>query len=399
MNSAIAKATRNIPGLSRLGKSSFVDNTYRFFRHAVERRTHKERFIISDKSEYQEIYRDGIMQLRYYPHQDTEAFELDNEIVTPTQQRLAPPVLLVPPLGVFGWIYDLMAERSWIRFLNARGFDVYLVDWGAPQKEHADLDLDTYVNRWLSAAVDHVLMHSGSKDVSLVGYCMGGLLTLLYAGVQAEEGNSDKIKNIVTIASPIDFHASHFYGVVLDKVSGLSRKAARRMPVIDLDIDHRYFHVPGDILSVMFKMTNPLASVVSYFDLVKNMSDRDYIKAHLTTKEWFNNMPDYPGATVQQLIFDFGFKNRLTSGKARIGNRISNLSKISANLLAFAGNNDKIVSEKAAEKIMEIVASEDKTFKVVPGGHAGVFAGGKAKEHTWAITADWLAGRSSRHPE
>ncbi|MDX1692189.1 MAG: alpha/beta fold hydrolase [Ketobacteraceae bacterium] len=393
MNSAITRASRNLPGIR---KNRFVDNTYRFFRHAVERRTHKERFIVSDKSEYQEIYRDGIMQLRYYPHQDTETFELDHEMVTPTQARLAPPVLLVPPLGVFGWIYDLMAERSWVRFLNARGFDVYLVDWGAPEKEHADLDLDTYVNRWLSAAVDHVLLHSGSKDVSLVGYCMGGLLTLLYAGVQAEEGNDDKIRNIVTIASPIDFHASHVYGVLLDKLSGVSGKVARKLPLKNLDIDHRYFHVPGDILSVLFKMTNPLAGVVSYFDLVKNLSDRDYIKAHLTTREWFNNMPDYPGATVQQLIFDFGFRNRLATGKAKIGDRVSNLGKIRANLLAFAGDNDKIVSEKAAEKVMDIVASEDKTFRVVPGGHAGAFAGGRAREHTWAMTADWLAQRSDQ---
>lgn len=393
MNSAIAKATRNIPGLAN---NSFVDNTYRFFRHAVERRTHKERFIISDKSEYQEIYRDGIMQLRYYPHQDTEAFELDNDIVTPTQERLAPPVLLIPPLGVFGWIYDLMAERSWVRFLNAKGFDVYLVDWGAPEKEHANLDLDTYVNRWLTAAVDKVLDHSQSPDVSLVGYCMGGLLTLLYAGVQAEEGNGDKIKNIVTIASPIDFYASHSYGSALKKLAGFTRRTAKKLPFknLNLDIDHSYFHVPGDILSVMFKMTNPFASVVSYFDLVRNLSDRDYIKAHTTTKEWFNNMPDYPGATVQQLIFDFGFKNRLASGQAKIGNKVSSLNKITANILAFAGNNDKIVSEKAAEKIMDVVASEDRTFRVVPGGHAGVFAGGKAKEHTWAITAEWLAERS-----
>ncbi|MCG8669676.1 MAG: alpha/beta fold hydrolase [Pseudomonadales bacterium] len=389
MNGALAKATRNIPGF---GNNGLVDNTYRFFRHAVERRTHKERFIISDKSDYQEIYRDGIMQLRYYPHQDTEAFELDNEIVTPTTERLAPPVLLVPPLGVFGWIYDLMAERSWVRFLNARGFDVYLVDWGAPEKEHANLDLDTYVNRWLSAAVDNVIMHSGSKDVSLVGYCMGGLLTLLYAGIQAEEGTDDKIKNIVTVASPIDFHASHFYGTLLDKVAN----ATKGLPLPNVEIDHKFFHVPGDVLSIMFKMTNPLASFVSYFDLVKNMSDRDYIKAHLTTKEWFNNMPDYPGATVQQLVVDFGIKNRLAKGQAKIGDRLSNLSKIKANLLSFAGDNDKIVSEQAAEKIMDIVASQDKSFKVVPGGHAGVFAGGKAKHHTWAITADWLAERSNK---
>ncbi|PIE41848.1 MAG: polyhydroxyalkanoate synthase [Gammaproteobacteria bacterium] len=392
-NSALARAKRHLPVLDH---NSALGNTYRFFRHAVERRTHKERFIVANKSTYQEVYRDGLMQLRYYPHQDIEAFELDNEVVTPISDCLAPPVLLVPPLGVFGWVYDLMAERSWVRFLNAKGFDVYLVDWGAPQKEHANLDMDTYINRWLSAAVDKVLEHSASKKISLIGYCMGGLLTLLYAGIQAEQGTDDKIKNIVTIASPIDFYANHFYGALLSRLS----TATEKLPFTTQDLDHRLFHVPGDVLSVMFKLTNPLASVVSYFDLVKNMSDRDYIKAHLTTKEWFNNMPDYPGATVQQLVFDIGFNNRLAKGEVKIGDKLSNLTKIKANLLSFAGDNDKIVSKRAAEKIMDIVASEDRTFKVVPGGHAGVFAGGKAKEHTWAITAGWLTERSTKqkHP-
>ena len=133
---------------------------------------------------------------------------------------------------------------------------------------------------------------------------------------------------------------------------------------------------------------------MSYFDLVRNLSDRDYVKAHLTTREWFNNMPDYPGATVQQLVFDFGIKNALAEGSVRIGDQVSDLTAIKSSLLAFAGASDKIVSIDAAKKIMELGSMDDKTFKVVPGGHAGVFAGGKAQQHTWAITAQWLAQRS-----
>ena len=48
----------------------------------------------------------------------------------------------------------------------------------------------------------------------------------------------------------------------------------------------------------------------------------------------------------------------------------------------------------AARKVLEIVSSQDKEFCVVPGGHAGVFAGSKAPENTWSISADWLEGRS-----
>lgn len=376
-----------------LGRS--YKQTYRYVRNAIEQHTHKEAFILSEKTPYQVIYRESIMQVRYYPPQDTTSFTLDDQTIAPIALRHATPILLVPPLGVFGWIYDLMAERSWVRFLNAQGFEVYLVDWGSPKKEHAGLDLDTYVNRWLSKAVDQVRGHSGAPQVSLVGYCMGGLLSLLYSGTDAQQLDDDntlggKVRNVVTIASPIDFHVSHWYGTLLDHLS----RGAKRLPFDPTDLDHSYFHLPGDLLSRLFKLTNPFAGVVSSLDLMRNLADRQYVKAHLTTREWFTNMADYPGATVQQVCMDFGIHNRLAKGKMRIGHTLSDLTRIDANLLAFAGDNDKIVSIDAARKIMDLVASNDKTFRVVPGGHAGVFAGGKAQQHTWSLTAQWLAERS-----
>jgi polyhydroxyalkanoate synthase len=63
-------------------------------------------------------------------------------------------------------------------------------------------------------------------------------------------------------------------------------------------------------------------------------------------------------------------------------------------LLAIAGTGDKIVTVEAARKVMDIVASHDKWFKLAPGGHAGVFAGSKAPQTTWRMTVDFLKTRS-----
>ncbi len=377
---------------STLMGRSFLGSASRFVRHAWERRAHKERFIVSGKTHYERLCGDDIMEVRYYPHQDVDAFRLDDQVVVPTDKRFGVPLLLVPPLGVYGWIYDLMAERSWVRFLNAQGFDVYLVDWGAPQRHHAsELTLENYVNRWMPAAVDAVQKHSGQEQVSLVGYCMGGLLCLLYTGAH----DKGQVKNLVTIASPLDFHANHVYGKLFEWTSSGTRKlGVKRAARLTRKIAPENFHVPGDVLAVLFKLTNPFAGVVSYFDLVRNLSDRDYVKVHLTTHEWFNNMVDYPGATVQRLVFDFCIGNELASGRIKLGEHMSDLTGIRSKYLAFAGKTDVIVSIRAARKGMELLASTDKTFKVVPGGHAGVFAGGRAKEHTWALTAQWLAERS-----
>lgn len=362
-------------------------NSYRFVRHAIERRTHKERFIVADKTCHEQVYQDGLMELRYYPCRDQQPFVLDGDAVFPQSQIHPIPLLLVPPLGVYHWIYDLMAERSWVRFLNAQGFKVYLVSWGSPGLADAHLSLDDYVNRWMTAAISHTLRHSGQEQLSLVGYCMGGLITLLHAGTRQDQA----IRNIVTIASPIDFHANPGIGKLLH----WTREGTRRLPVSRLlELDPERFHIPGKLLSMLFNLTNPLSGVFNYFDLVRHLSDRDYVKSHITLSQWFNNMADYPGATMQQLVIDIALLNRLADGGMKIRDRHSQLAAIHSNLLAFAGKTDRIVSIAAARKLLDLVSSTDKTFKVVPGGHAGVFAGGRAQEHTWALTAQWLSSRS-----
>jgi Ca2+-binding RTX toxin-like protein len=51
-----------------------------------------------------------------------------------------------------------------------------------------------------------------------------------------------------------------------------------------------------------------------------------------------------------------------------------------------AGDNDTLVSVEAARKVLDIVSSKDKEFRVVPGGHAGVFAGSKAPDRRTMVS-------------
>jgi polyhydroxyalkanoate synthase len=105
-------------------------------------------------------------------------------------------------------------------------------------------------------------------------------------------------------------------------------------------------------------------------------------------------MVDYPGATVREVIEKMIIANSLAGGRIRIGDQFSDFTNIRCSLLAFAGTTDRIVSVQAAKDIMRLTSSTDRRFEVVPGGHAGVFAGSKAPSHAWRIIADWLAARS-----
>src|SRR5699024_3495070 len=53
---------------------------------------------------------------------------------TPERKALDAPLVLVPPLMVTSEIYDISPELSSITWLLSQGIDVWLVDFGAPEK-------------------------------------------------------------------------------------------------------------------------------------------------------------------------------------------------------------------------------------------------------------------------
>ena len=55
------------------------------------------------------------------------------------------PVLLVFALINRPDIFDLRPGNSFVEFLLDEGYDVFLLDWGVPGEEDADVGLDNYV--------------------------------------------------------------------------------------------------------------------------------------------------------------------------------------------------------------------------------------------------------------
>ena len=56
-----------------------------------------------------------------------------------------------------------------------------MLDWGVPDELDADNDLERYVDWYLPRAVDAVRRETGCDEVTLAGYCLGGVMAALYA--------------------------------------------------------------------------------------------------------------------------------------------------------------------------------------------------------------------------
>jgi polyhydroxyalkanoate synthase len=359
--------------------------------NAVERRLDGERFMVANQTPYELILQSGLLSVRRYPALAEDYIQVGEELKPAKRRQHRVPLLLVPPLAADPLNFDLMPNRSLVRYLLAEGFRVYLADFGSPEIDHSHLGLADYATRMLPEALRAVREDSGEEDVSLLGYCMGGLFCLVYAGWSLDP----RLRNIVTIASPIDSHQIGIAGRLIEAMNGPARLVRKLTPFRIHNIDPDKLLIPGWVSSLAFKLTNPLGTVQSYFDLLTNLWDRDYVIRHQTMAAWFNRMHAYPGGIVQDFMVQVGIDNALAAGRIKLGRgRSAQLDRIETPMLAIAGRTDKIVTEDSARKVLDIVASRDKSFVLVPGGHAGVFAGSKAPATTWAEAAGWLGPRS-----
>lgn len=356
----------------------------------------KDMLIQSGKTEYEVIHESLPMRVRFYtpndeaptastmPHHDDED--------APAALRHQVPLILVPPLGVTTETFDLMPDRSLARYMVEAGFRVYLIDWGTPERQHAHLGLHDYCYTMMSEALAQVRAHSGSQDVSLYGWCMGGLMCLLHAGMAADP----HIRNIVTVASPIDLRDGKNVLSVAANALNVSARFVRKYSEFRLErLNPSLLGLPGWLVSLGFKLTAPVASITTYWDLITRLSDREFVEQHATTSDYLNNMRLYPGGVIRDFMVRFAVDNHMAKGRVKIGDKVSDLANITSSFLVFAGESDHLVPPSMAKRSLDLVNTQDKLFMRAPGGHMGVILGSKARDNVWEVSVEWLTPRST----
>ena len=289
------------------------------------------------------------------------------------------PVLLVPPLMVKPFIFDLHPGRSLVAYLIERGFAVYLVDFGEPDDADAYMTLDHYILDWLPEACRAVKADAESTELSLLGYCLGGLFALSHTAVNRDTS----VRNIVSIGAPVD-------ATKMGLLAWATKIAGRQVEFLGRQIGN----VPGGLSSTVFRLLTPMKNVTRYADLFMNMWDHEYVNGFDAMNQWVKQFIDYPQTAFLQFAREFMRHNKLVKGQMTFDGKVADLRRVHASLLVFAGRSDLIAPPAAVRAVLDVVGSADKQLRMAPGGHMGVFAGSTAPEHVWRPAATWLASRS-----
>lgn len=302
--------------------------------------------------------------------------------VTPPEQRHPIPLLLVFALMNRSSILDLRPGSSFVEYMVKLGYDVYLLDWGTPGLEDKNLKFDDYVLDYLPRAVRKLKSFSGASEFSLLGWCIGALITTMYAALRPDDG----LKNLILLTAPLDFtdkQCAGFIRWVNDQHFDIEKILAS------------FGNMPGELLDYGAKALKPVENyITNYMRLWENLHDPRVVESWHAMNTWVTDLVPLAGGAYRQLIIDFYRNNRLINGTMTLRGERVNLGNIRANLLNIIATEDHIVPPAQTEGVMAAVGSEDKQLLKIPGGHIGMMAGSSAIKRTWPQIDAWLSQRS-----
>ena len=291
------------------------------------------------------------------------------------------PILLVMATTNRGYIFDMIPGQSLVEYLQLAGFDVFMLDWEAPRPDERTLTLENYVLDFLPMAVDRVKAETGEPDVNVIGYCFGGVLSLLWAAL---EGKGAGLKNLVTFTTPVDFSRMEMFQAWGD----------RRFFDVDRLVD-TLGNCPGDYLYTAFDMLRPGARVAGQIRLVDQLHDDEFVKSFRMFDRWASDILPLAGEYFRETTRKLMWDNRLLEGGMDVAGRTIDLAAITVPFLHVAAQHDHIVPTAASAPLIGMIGSGDKEELILKGGHVSLVAGGNAVKRLWPKLVDWLGSRST----
>ena len=147
---------------------------------------------------------------------------------------------------------------------------------------------------------------TGADEVTLAGYCLGGVIAALYAA-----GHDDApVRNLILMATPVNFDE-------MGAMVALLREG--RLNPDDLIDDTG--NVPADALYSGFYMLAPTTRDRPEGDAARAPLERRVRRGLPGDGQWSRDHVPFPGAAFRELVEQLVRENVLMSGSMRVGDR------------------------------------------------------------------------------
>ncbi|WP_255992169.1 PHA/PHB synthase family protein [Chitinolyticbacter albus] len=288
------------------------------------------------------VYRGRLLEVIHY------------EATTPTVHKV--PLVIVSPWINKYYVLDLDAKKSLVRYLVDQGHSVFITSWKNPGEEERELAFDDYIVDGIDRIVQVAKEVSGSEQVNLAGYCIGGTLVATYLAWLAKRDAAGQIASATLLTSLTDFSMPGDIEVFLDE-EGLAfvENTIRRKGYLD-----------GKEMAASFRMLRANSLVwnywVSNYLLGETPMAFDVLYWNMDTTRMPERMHCY-------YLREFYFNNKLTQPDAlTIAGAPIDLARIATPLFMVSTEEDHIAPWKQTWKLIDRVQS-DVTFTLSTSGH------------------------------
>lgn len=150
----------------------------------------------------QVVYQNDLIQLIQYSPTTAEVYKR--------------PLLIVPPWINKFYILDLKEENSFIKWAVAKGYTIFVVSWVNPDEKLAEKGFEDYMKEGIFDAIDAIEKATGEDEVTMIGYCIGGTLTIATLAYMAAK-NDERVKAVTFFAAQADFSEAGELQIFIDE--------------------------------------------------------------------------------------------------------------------------------------------------------------------------------------
>lgn len=287
-----------------------------------------------------------------------------------TGKALNLPILLVPSLVNRAQVFDLMPQRSFVRFLKSQGLHPYILDWGEPGQQEQLYEIENYSFGCLEPALNKILEASGKKP-HLLAYCMGGTLSLPF--VQKHQKN---LQGLTLMATPWDFHQSSFSKQV-QQFGPILNPWLEKMPAL-----------PPEMVQFMFFLQKPEWGMNKYMGLAEKTENAEKDALFAAVETWINNGVALAKQVAKTCFNDWYTDNKPMQGLWKLAEQTVTPEAIKLPTMVMSAIKDHLVPPASSKPLADAIP--DAQWFEANTGHLGLMVSSRAQKEVWEPWLKWL---------
>ncbi|WP_371396514.1 alpha/beta fold hydrolase [Fretibacter rubidus] len=265
------------------------------------------------------VYKDEMLELLQYEPTTDEVYKT--------------PILIIPPQINKFYANDLAPNKSIVRFLASRGYQVFAVSWRNPTRQHSHWGLENYVQA-LIEATDVMRKICRVQRINISGACSGGITMALLLSELAARGDN-RVNSFTQMVCVLDGKKtdSEVGLFVTDGAIEAARKNSRKKGILS-----------GEELSRSFAWMRPN-------DLIWNYVVNNYLLGEdpppFDVLFWNNDSTNLPAQLHSDYLDIFSDKRFRADSEVEFMGHIVDLKSVTQDGFMVAGVTDHITPWKA----------------------------------------------------